>query len=124
MRCLVNWMRARIGRRQLVWSRRLASVASAKASRITRCDDFSHFPCGSQLQTPGPFHVFGENLYFGQRPLESPRAALLAWLGSPEHRAILFDGEWTALGVTVLHARKLDGAPKVALWVLEVAGRS
>ncbi len=128
MACLINWMRRRIGARQLSWSSRLAYVADAKAHVVIQCGDFSHYPCGSRWPTAAAtakraWNVWGENLYVGNLWLRTPRAAMLAWLESPEHRLILFGRAWTRLGVSVQPAGALAGGSDMSLWVLEVAGR-
>jgi uncharacterized protein YkwD len=128
MACLVNWTRRMIGARQLSWSRRLANVADVKARVVIQCGDFSHYPCGTRwpaaaATTYRVWNVFGENLYTGNYWLRTPRAAMLAWLESPEHRAVLFGRSWSRFGVSVVVAPKLIGASNMSLWVLEVAGR-
>lgn len=128
MTCLINWMRRRVGARRLSWSPRLATVADAKAHVVIQCGDFSHTPCGVRWPTAAAtakraWNVWGENLYVGNLWLRTPRAAMLAWLESPEHRAILFDRVWSRLGVSVQRAQTLLGGTDMSLWVLEVAGR-
>ena len=128
MACLINWTRRRIGARPLAWSRRLATVADAKARVVIACGDFSHHPCGARWPTSAAtakraWNVWGENLYVGNLWLRTPRAAMLAWLQSPEHRIILFSRSWTRLGVSVARAPTLVGGNDMSLWVLEVAGR-
>lgn len=128
MTCLINWMRRRIGARRLAWSHRLATVADAKAHVVIQCGDFSHTPCGLSWPTAAAtakqaWNVWGENLYVGNLGSRTPRAAMLAWLESPEHRALLFDKNWSRLGVSVHRAPTLLGATDMSLWVLEVAGR-
>ena len=127
MMCLVNWTRGRAGLRRLHWSKTLAYAAGSKADTIARCADFSHHPCGIRwpsIASEKPhYSIFGENLFYASKPIASPRVALLAWLESPEHRAILFGHKWRDLGVTVHPAPVLAGNPRVSIWVLEVAGR-
>ena len=125
--CLINWMRRRIGVRRLSWSARLATVADAKAHIVIQCGDFSHTPCGLRWPTAAAtakraWNVWGENLYVGNLWLRTPRAAMLAWLESPEHRVVLFGRAWTRLGVSVQRAQTLAGGTDMSLWVLEVAG--
>jgi uncharacterized protein YkwD len=128
MMCLVNWTRNHIGLRRLRWSGLLANAAGSKADVIAACGDFSHHPCGTrwpaQATRQRRYSIWGENLFYGVRWISSPRAALLAWLESPEHRAVLFARPWTDLGVTVHIAPALGGNRRVAIWVLEVAGRA
>ena len=126
--CLVNWTRRRVGAPRLDWSPRLAAAAEAKARVVVACGDFSHYPCGTRWPSASStldmrWNAWGENLYFGNLWLRSPRAAMLAWLESPEHRAVLFSRAWRNLGVSVWQNASLDGAQAVSLWVLEVAGR-
>ncbi len=125
--CLVNWTRRHAGLRRLQWSKLLANAAGSKADIIASCGDFSHYPCGTrwpaQATKRNPFDIWGENLYYSGHTVATPRSAVLAWLESPEHRAILFGRPWRAIGVTVHRARSLGGNPAVAIWVLEVAGR-
>lgn len=128
MTCLINWMRRQIGARRLSWSPRLAAVADVKAAVVIQCGDFSHYPCGTRWPTSAAtalrsWNVWGENLYAGNLWLRTPRAAMLAWLESPLHRAVLFGRSWTRLGVSVKHAPTLAGGSDMSLWVLEVAGR-
>ena len=128
MTCLINWMRRQIGVRRLAWSPRLANVADVKARVVIQCGDFSHYPCGLRWPTAAAtaklaWNVWGENLYVGNLWLRTPRAAMLAWLESPEHRGVLFGRSWTRLGVSVQRAPTLAGGNDMSLWVLEVAGR-
>ncbi|HXY16618.1 MAG TPA: CAP domain-containing protein [Gaiellaceae bacterium] len=127
--CLVNWTRHRVGLPALAWSPRLAAAADVKARTVVSCGDFSHYPCGTRWPSASStfgrrWNVWGENLYFGNLWLRSPRAAVLAWLRSPEHRRILFSPLWASLGASVRENATLDGATAVSLWVLEVAGRN
>jgi uncharacterized protein YkwD len=127
MTCLVNWTRRRAGLRSLRWSLLLAHAAGSKADIIAACDDFSHYACGSRwpasTTTRRPYVVWGENLFYGVKTVSSPRAALLAWLESPEHRAVLFGRPWHDLGIMYRVVPTLRGSHRVAIWVLEVAGR-
>ena len=127
MLCLVNWTRQHVGLRQLRWSRLLGHAAGSKADIIASCGDFSHHPCGTRWPASATrqtrYDVWGENLYYGTKTIASPREVLLAWLESPEHRAVLFGRGWRDLGVTVRPARTLGGNSCVSIWVLEVAGR-
>lgn len=128
MLCLVNWTRRHAGLRRLHWSRVLANAAGSKADVIASCGDFSHHPCGTRWPMSGTrqrrYDIWGENLFYSSNSISSPRAALLAWLESPPHRAVLFGRSWRDLGTTVHRARVLDGNARVSIWVLEVAGRS
>lgn len=70
------------------------------------------------------YDAWGENLYYGSTSVSSPRAALLAWLNSSEHRAVLFGRPWRDIGIIVHRAPALGGNARVSVWVLEVAGRA
>jgi uncharacterized protein YkwD len=127
MVCLINWTRRRVGLRTLHWSFVLADAAGSKADVIASCRDFSHYACGTRWPASATrqhrYSIWGENLYYGSRSVASPRAAMLAWLESPEHRAVLFGRPWRDLGLTVHGASGIAGDPHVSIWVLEVAGR-
>ena len=43
--------------------------------------------------------MVGENLAWGGSRRGSPRATLVAWLRSPEHRANLLRAGWTRVGI-------------------------
>jgi len=128
MACLVNWTRRHAGLRPLRWSRLLANAAGSKADIIASCRDFSHYACGTRWPAAATrrtgYNIWGENLYFGTWSVSSPRATLLAWLESPEHRAVLFGRAWRDMGGTVHRAPALGGNARASVWVLEVAGRS
>jgi uncharacterized protein YkwD len=128
MACLVNWTRRRAGLPALRWSSLLGRAAGSKAAVIAGCGDFSHYACGTRwpatLTRQRQYDRWGENLFYGVRNVSSPRTALLAWLNSPEHRAILFGRVWRDIGVNVRAVSSLDGHPNVRIWVLEVAGRT
>ena len=127
MVCLVNWTRRHARLRSLHWSRLLANAAGSKADIIASCRDFSHYACGTRWPAAATrrtgYNIWGENLYYGSWSVSSPRAALLAWLESSEHRAVLFGRAWRDVGVTVHRAPALGGGSGASVWVLEVAGR-
>lgn len=125
MRCLVNWARRHAGLAALRRNGELQRSTAMRARDIRRCQDFSHTPCGQAFITVfTAVHYFtsgaavGENLFWGQGPFGSPRQALAGWLGSPEHRAILFTASWRDLGIARAHG-KLFGYPDVTLWVAQ-----
>jgi uncharacterized protein YkwD len=128
MTCLINWTRRRAGLRSLRWSKTLANAAGSKADIIVACNDFSHHACGSRWPAEAArqhrYDIWGENLYYGVRAISTPRRALLAWLESPEHRALLFGRPWRDLGLMYRVVPSLRGSHRVAIWVLEVAGRT
>jgi len=128
MVCLVNWMRHRAGLPPLHWSPLLWRAAGSKAGVIATCGDFSHRACGTRWPASAALQRrsdrWGENLFYGDSRVASPRAALLAWLESPLHRAVLFGRPWRDIGVTVRAAPSFAGHPSIRIWVLEVAGRT
>ena len=48
---------------------------------------------------------------------------MASWLGSPEHRQILFDASWRDLGVARVRALGLFGRPNVTVWVAQFGRR-
>ena len=65
----------------------------------------------------------GENLAWGQGRLGAARTAMACWLGSPEHRQILFDASWRDLGVARVRARSLFGRSNVTVSVAQFGRR-
>lgn len=130
MQCLINWARTRHGEGAVRRNAELDRSAAMRAAEIRRCDDFSHTPCGKPFlgvfkashYLTGPGSV-GENIAWGQGVLGSARSTLSAWLGSPEHRRILFTGKWRDLGVARLKASRLDGYSNVTIWVAQFGRR-
>jgi len=125
MRCLINWTRRHAGEAALRRNGELQRSAALRARDITRCQDFSHTPCGEAFIAVFTLvHYFtgtgavGENLFWGQGRLGSARQALAAWLASPAHRTILYTASWRDLGVARAHGR-LFGRSDVTLWVAQ-----
>jgi uncharacterized protein YkwD len=124
MRCLINWARRHGGRSALHVNAELDRSAAMRAGDINRCQSFSHTPCGQPFITVfelvgylvGTASV-GENLACGQGRLGSARKAMADWLASPEHRQILFGGDWRDLGLARVRARSLYGRANVTVWV-------
>jgi uncharacterized protein YkwD len=128
LRCLINWARRHGGQPALRRSGELDRSAGLRAADITRCQDFSHTPCGEPFiavfQLAGyPFASVGENLAWGQGRLGSARTAMAGWLASPEHRQILLGANWQDLGLARVRASGLFGRPNVTLWVAQFGRR-
>jgi uncharacterized protein YkwD len=119
--CLLNFARRQRALPPLAQSPLLSSSAAQRAADIVRCDQFSHTACGKR---PDRYAImrgyrgsFGENLFAGVPTLNSPLAAVDAWLNSPHHRAIIFTQRWQTLGVALQYASNLEGVDNVAVWV-------
>jgi uncharacterized protein YkwD len=127
MRCLVNWARRSHDLPPLRQSRRLDRSSSLRADAIRRCDRLSHAPCGQSFGAPfarvGYRGSFGENLAWGGGTRGSARSALRMWLASRFHRATILRRGWRDLGLHVVRADHLFGAPDVSLWVAQFGGR-
>jgi len=127
LRCLINWARRHGGQPALRRSQELDRSAGLRAADITRCQDFSHTPCGEPFiavfQLVGyPLASVGENLAWGQGRLGSARMAMAGWLASLEHRQNLFASNWRDLGVARVRAN-LFGRPNVTIWVAQFGTR-
>jgi uncharacterized protein YkwD len=127
---LVNSTRAQYGLSALKVSAALERSAALKAGEIRRCGNFSHTPCGASFtrtfQQVGYLRgrvAVGENLYWGQRSLGTPNAAVGAWLQSPPHRENLLGRGWRQMGVAIIHAPSLFGVGDVWLYVLQFGRR-
>jgi uncharacterized protein YkwD len=110
-------------------SRKLSSVARAKARDVATCSDFGHDACGkppfAYVDTSGfRYRLVGENLYYSQRPVGSARDAFVAWLRSPPHRRLMFLRHFSHAGTAVVKLDQFSGTPQVELWVLELAQKA
>lgn len=105
LRCLVRYAREHAGRRGLAGNRRLHHSTVRKSYAISRCG-FTHTPCGRPFGSfargagycaTGSSWRLGENLAHGY---STARAAMKAWLASPEHRANIL-GAWSSIGTSI-----------------------
>lgn len=124
--CLVNWARVQEGRRGLTQRRSLERAAALKGRVVAACGQFTHTPCGTDLdsqvrKTGYRFTLFGENLYAGPWGRVSARQVVGAWLESPPHRANLLSPEYRELGVAPARAEGLLGSGESVLWTAAFA---
>jgi uncharacterized protein YkwD len=105
-------------------NRRLDRSASLKATRIVRCRQLRHDPCGepwfrvfyaARYLPPGGSAVVGENLAWGFR---SAWTAFDALMHSPAHRANILDPAFRDVGV-----RLTRRSPWGRLWVIDYGRR-
>jgi uncharacterized protein YkwD len=126
MLCLVNYARSREHLRPLALAGVLNASAEAKARDIVRCREFSHEACGKEsnaaLREVGYQGAWGENLYAGEGPLVTPRAALGGWLNSRGHRENLFEPHWRTTGIAVLDGAELGSVEGGVVWVHHFGG--
>jgi uncharacterized protein YkwD len=121
MVCLVNFARVTRGLEPLTTVPLLNETSLAKATRIERCQEFAHTPCGEpadvDARKAGYRGSFGENLYVANGALAAPRLALDSWLNSPGHRRNLFDAGWKTQGIAVLVMPTFGKDKNSTLWV-------
>lgn len=98
-------------------SRLLAEVARAHDLDMARFGYFGHTSRDGapywrrieQRYAPLRFYwAVGENL-LSASPSIAPHAVVEAWLGSPEHRAVLLDPAWRDVGVAIVHVASAPG---------------
>jgi uncharacterized protein YkwD len=130
MACLVAYVRAHAGLRQVGESPVLDRAAMLKVAADLRCRALTHTPCGQPFETafeaagyPQASASYGENLAFGQDSLGSPRRIMQAWLDSPPHRENLLTPEWRSFGLGVRTGVKFLGHRNISLWSLEFGSR-
>ena len=131
MACLVAYAREQAGVPALRETKTLDRAGALKLQEIIYCRDFSHTPCGrtfdSTFAAAGyPLdgnYTIGENLAYGQARRGSPRQIMLAWLGSPDHRANLLDSSYSTFGLAAQSGVRFHGAARVALWVNEFGSK-
>jgi uncharacterized protein YkwD len=107
-RCLVNQVRAQQGLRRLRANGRLIMAASAHAADMVAHAFFGHSsPTGSTPQSRargvgygagGPMRA-SETIGWADGEYAVPAEVVHAWLGSPQHRAILLARESRDIGV-------------------------
>ena len=124
--CLVNWARKRDRRSSLRQPASLRRAAVLKGRGVVSCNAFSHTPCGSDpaaaLRAAGyRYSSFGENLFVGPWGEVSARDVVAAWLASPLHRANILRAGFRDLGVTFVHAPRLDAGGDAVVWVAAFA---
>jgi uncharacterized protein YkwD len=106
--CMVNVVRRRAGLEPVHTARSLRLAADGHAQSMAAGSYLSHTePSGATLldrvTSTGltSFDLLGENLYWGQRRVASPAAAVRAWMRSPGHRAILLGGQFRQAGIGI-----------------------
>ena len=128
MHCLLTYLRREAELPELRSNASLRHSAIYKARRIADCKTFTHNPCGDSLAEPfrraqvtrrGRW-IVGEDLAWGKGTTATARSILEHWLGSPTHREVLLDRQFSHVGVRRRRLR-MRGAPRGAvLWVAHV----
>jgi uncharacterized protein YkwD len=124
--CLVNWARARGGRRTLVRSSSLQRAALLKGRGVASCGELSHTPCGSELTAPVrrsgyEYSSFAENLFAGSSGAYSARDVVAAWLQSSLHRANLLHPGFRHVGAALVPTRRISGYGVAVVWITAFA---
>jgi uncharacterized protein YkwD len=109
--CLLNSERRRHGLRSLRLSERLSAAAQAHSCEMVVHQYFDHVtPAGTtfseRIRATGYLAttrgwVIGENIMWGTLTLDTPTAAVRAWMRSPEHRANILYGPYREVGIGV-----------------------
>ncbi|HEY3764831.1 MAG TPA: CAP domain-containing protein [Gaiellales bacterium] len=104
----INRVRQQYGLGAVRPSTLLHTIALRHSDDMILRDYFSHTsPSGQTLFdrivssgfVNGYSWVGGETLAWGSGTLAGPATTVTAWLGSPEHRAILLSSRWTRIGI-------------------------
>jgi uncharacterized protein YkwD len=124
--CLVNWARAREGRRPLARSSSLQRAALLKGRGVASCGELSHTPCGSALTAPVrrsgyAYSSFAENLFAGSSGTYSARDVVAAWLRSSGHRANLLHPGFRHVGAALVPTRRISGYGVAVVWITTFA---
>jgi uncharacterized protein YkwD len=114
----VNRLRRAHGLPTVAGSVQLARAALAHVRGLAASGRFSHdWSDGTPFETwilryfpapPSGTWLAGENLIWSATPLTA-RAAVAAWLASPEHRRVLLDPRWHELGLGTVESRAAPG---------------
>jgi len=124
--CLLNWARARDRRGRLLERPALRRAATLKGREVASCGQFSHTPCGVDLDASVRasgyrYGALGENLFAGTWGRVSPREVVAAWLRSPPHRANVLDRRFRHVGVALVRAPRLLGDGDAVVWTATFA---
>jgi len=108
--CLINHRRTHRGLKRLRGSFALLSAAQAHSDAMAAQNFFSHEgndgTPASRAEAAGYMAGasawgLGENLEWASGKAASPRAVVDAWMGSPEHRDVMFSRRFRHIGVGV-----------------------
>jgi hypothetical protein len=115
-------------------SAQLARAAQAHADDMVARQFFKHVtPGGSTLgdRVHATGYIdgrrdweLGEAIAWAQQPLDTPASLMLAWLGSPEHRAIVLDPRFRDVGIGVTPGLTDGSAAPGATAVLDFGFRT
>jgi uncharacterized protein YkwD len=109
LRLAINAVRQQYGLRTVQPSSLLHAVALHHSDDMILRDYFSHTsPSGQTVNdrivrsgfVTGYSWIGGETLAWGTGTLAGAVSTVKAWLGSPEHRAILLSPRWTRIGIS------------------------
>jgi uncharacterized protein YkwD len=109
LRLAINAVRQKYGLGAVQPSSQLHAVALQHSDDMILRDYFSHTsPSGQTVKdrimrsgfVNGYSWIGGETLAWGTGTLAGPVSTVKAWLGSPEHRAILLSPSWTRIGAS------------------------
>ena len=115
---LVNLERAALDLPPVVKNEILEKIADDYACRMIEESFFGHTdptnghgPGDRAVVARYHFYAIGENLAAG---LDTPADVMKEWMGSPSHRAIILDPQWTQIGIGVRR-----GGEYLTYWVQE-----
>lgn len=116
LHCLVNYARARTGAPALRPNAWLIRTANGKVTRVRKCQQFSHTPCGIPNTLAGSgLSRLGEVIYAGRTAQRgTPRATMAAWLASPPHRGSVLNRAYRVIGIGHARQAPLNGS---SAWV-------
>lgn len=130
--CLHNRARAAHGLHRLAASGRLERAAAGHARRMVYGRFFSHVaPSGSQAMDRvrragyalGRHGMVGENIGWGAGATATARSIVAAWLASSQHRAILLNPRYRAIGIGISPGTPRAPAPGAATFAVDLATR-
>lgn len=116
--CLINQQRAAAGIGRVEQNMRLGSAAARHSSEMVREGYFAHTsPIGvdfiDRILVTGYMRkarvwLVGENLAWGSGGMSSPAELVLAWMGSPTHRANLLRDRFREIGISAVRGTPFD----------------
>jgi uncharacterized protein YkwD len=123
--CEVNKTRRAHGLGKLRSNRKLQRAATAHSRDMAARNYFSHVSPegrgpGDRIRAAGWRRGWGEVLAWGCQSKSTARQAVVSWLHSPPHRAVILSGRFRFAGAGIAVGAPMGGCSPVADWSMDV----
>lgn len=128
--CLINRKRQKKGLDKLVLKRQLAKAAGRHSKRMRNDNCFAHTcsgepALGKRLEQAGYLPCgcsfgFAETIAWGRRSSGTPRAVVMSWMKSSQHREILLKRSYEHIGVGTAWGAPGNRSAKAGIYTADV----